>query len=234
MHILIRPQNLCVCVLFETKSDSDAGVKIRSPSGYSWHLYLHETQSLMWQIWIFLLQRFLQTEKKDVSVRFLIWRDSVMMPVDGVCDVSHHLLWLWDGNSTEELVVAEDLLVSRDQISCRGRERRTQHMLFSKSSSFLFTFQENMWWCFPSAAGCSHRESSWSGTAGPCQTSRATEGSPTAAQRTHNRSPTRPPEVRTECLPPAARGPGTNGSPRSLCSSHRDQLMAQKAETDVT
>lgn len=37
--------------------------------------------------------------------------------------VSHHLLWLRDGNSTEVLVVAEDLLVSRDQISCRGREK---------------------------------------------------------------------------------------------------------------
>lgn len=47
-----------------------------------------------------------------------------MMHVDGVCGVPHHLLWLWDGNSTEELVVAEDLLVSRDQISCGGRERR--------------------------------------------------------------------------------------------------------------
>lgn len=42
--------------------------------------------------------------------------------VGGVGGVSHHLLWLWDGDSTEELVVAENLLMSRDQISCRGRE----------------------------------------------------------------------------------------------------------------
>lgn len=109
----------------------------------------------------------------------------------------------------------------------RMRKTNIAHCLVNQAN-FYFIFQENMWRCFSSAAGRSHRESSWSGTVGPCQTSRATEGSPTAAQRTHNRSPRRPPEVRTECLPPAARGPGTNGSPRSLCSSHMDQLMAQK------
>lgn len=109
----------------------------------------------------------------------------------------------------------------------RTRKTSVTHCLVNQAH-FSFIFQENMWLCFPSAAGRSHRESSWSGTVGPCQTSRATEGSPTAAQRTRTRSPRRPPEVRTECLPPAARGPGTNGSPRSLCSSHMDQLMAQK------
>lgn len=46
--------------------------------------------------------------------------------------LAHHLLWLWDGNSTEELVVAEDLLVSRGQISCRGPERDVKR---------CFTFQ---------------------------------------------------------------------------------------------
>lgn len=34
--------------------------------------------------------------------------------------LSHHLLRLRDGNATEELVVAEDLLVPRGQVSCSG------------------------------------------------------------------------------------------------------------------
>lgn len=61
--------------------------------------------------------------------------------VDAAGGVSHHLLWLRDGNSTEELVVAEDLLVSRDQISCRGREKWAKRKMFSKSNSFCFIFQ---------------------------------------------------------------------------------------------
>jgi len=45
-------------------------------------------------------------------------------------------LRLWDGNSTEELVVAEDLLVSRDQISCKSARKRTCKAAFSPLNSF--------------------------------------------------------------------------------------------------
>lgn len=53
---------------------------------------------------------------------------------------SHHLLWLWDGNATEELVVAEDLLVSRDQISCR--EKGALHKMSKLILFNLITFIE--------------------------------------------------------------------------------------------
>jgi len=78
------------------------------------------------------------------------------------------------------------------------------------------------------AAHWSYQESFWSGTVGPCRTSRATEGSLKAARRTRTRSPTRQQGDHTVCLRPAARGPGTSGSPRSLCSSHKGPLVWAK------
>lgn len=46
---------------------------------------------------------------------------------------SHHLLWFWDRDATEELVVAEDLLMPRDQISCRRQHKITNCSTFIKN-----------------------------------------------------------------------------------------------------
>lgn len=50
------------------------------------------------------------------------------------------------------------------------------------------------------------------------QTSQATTDSHVAAQQRHSPEPRRPQEARTEYLQPAAQGPGTSGSQRSLYS----------------
>lgn len=91
-----------------------------------------------------------------------------------------------------------------------------------KKIAIRYCFSENVKAFY--AGGWSYRGSLWSGTAGPCPTSRATEASPRGAQQTGNRLPTRPPGGRTECLPPAVQGRDTSGSQRSRCSSHTDQL----------
>lgn len=68
--------------------------------------------------------------------------------LDGAGGVSHHLLRLWDGNAAEELVVAENLLMSRDQMSCRGQDKRTSISLvccrFRPFLLFFFFFTGNV------------------------------------------------------------------------------------------
>lgn len=200
----------------------------------------------MWEVWILLLQRFLQKPKskrtfwKDshkfryfLFVHLLFqWNDLYSAFSDwnkGSKTRRHHLLWLWNGYSTEELVVAEDLLVSRNQISWNIITQRiasithyTSPIKLGKKIAIRYCFSENVKAFY--AGGWSYRGSLWSGTAGPCPTSRATEASPRGAQQTGNRLPTRPPGGRTECLPPAVQGRDTSGSQRSRCSSHTDQL----------
>lgn len=129
--------------------------------------------------------------------------------------------------------------MTRDQISCR--ERRTEVSQLKKTFFLLFwftvlkaTWQATSLYLCISRSWTSHPRFCGSGTTGPCRTSPATEEFLTGARRTHSRSPTRPPGDRTGCPPPVARGPDTSEWPHSLCSSHRDQLIAAEMKVVIT